>query len=68
MKEPLLTSTRELYHDIDRCITNLVDSRRYRDGHEQEVLTRMESLMVATLQQLDCIIDYLEKEDEQCTQ
>lgn len=64
MNKPLLTSTLQLRCDIDRCITNLVDARRYRDGHEQEVLTRMESLMVAALQQFDCIIDYLEKEEK----
>lgn len=61
-QDSLLQSTQKMYRDIDRCITNLVDARQYKDGREQEVLTHMESLMVAALQQFGCVIDYLEEE------
>lgn len=63
-KDKLCISSLRLYRDIDRCITNLVDARRYKNGKEGEALHTMESLMVVSLQQLGCVIDYLEKEDE----
>ena len=54
----LIKSTKGLYNDIDSCIDELLKARV---GHNQEnegkALFRMEGLMVATLQQLDCIID-----------
>ena len=61
-KEIILKSTEEMYRDINRCITRLIDARRYKDGREQEVLFEMENLMVASLQQFGCVIDYLEEE------
>lgn len=54
----LKDSTIELYNEIDECIDNLISVRKNRKD-ESEVLFKMESLMVATLQQLTCIIDYL---------
>ena len=63
-RDSLKKSTEELYRNIDRCITNLFDARRYKDGTEPEVLTRMETLMTAALQQLRCVIDYLEEEEK----
>ena len=62
-KEAILQSTEEMYRDINRCITRLIDARRYKDGREQEVLFEMENLMVASLQQFGCVIDYLEEEE-----
>ena len=64
-RNALMISTSKLYRDIDRCITNLVDARRYKDGRDQDILFQMESLMVAALQQLGCVIDYLEKEEKE---
>lgn len=56
----LRQSTQELYNDIDSCITDLINARtpgkKDEDG-ERKALFRMEGLMVATLQQLSCIID-----------
>lgn len=58
----LKQSTQELYNDIDSCITDLINARtpgkKDEDG-ERKALFRMEGLMVATLQQLSCIIDAL---------
>lgn len=53
----LKDSTVELYNEIDECIDNLISTRKNRKD-ESEALFKMESLMVATLQQLTCIIDY----------
>jgi hypothetical protein len=61
----LRQSTQELYNDIDSCITDLINARipgkKDEDG-ERKALFRMEGLMVATLQQLSCIIDALPSE------
>ena len=58
----LRQSTQELYNDIDSCITDLINARtpgkKDEDG-ERKALFRMEGLMVATLQQLSCILDVL---------
>lgn len=60
--EELKRSTQELYNDIDSCITDLINARtpgkKDEDG-ERKALFRMEGLMVATLQQLSCILDAL---------
>ena len=56
----LRQSTQELYNDIDSCITDLINARtpgkKDEDG-ERKALFRMEGLMVATLQQLACILE-----------
>ena len=63
----LRQSTQELYNDIDSCITDLINARtpgkKDEDG-ERKALFRMEGLMVATLQQLSCIIDAIPVNDE----
>ena len=49
---------KELYNDIDDCITKLVSSRLNGDKQlEQKSLTQMESLMVQTKQLLTYIIE-----------
>lgn len=54
----IIASNLELYRDIDNCITELIRARRYRDEiKERMILSRMESLMCATLQQLQCCND-----------
>ena len=58
----LRQSTQELYNDIDSCITDLINARtpekKDEDG-ERKALFRMEGLMVATLQQLSCLLEWL---------
>ena len=52
-----------LYADIDACITELLKARTNKDSEaEGKALFKMEGLMVATLQDLSCIEDYLEKQ------
>lgn len=54
-----------LYSDIDACITELLKARTDKDSEsEGKALFKMEGLMVATLQDLSCIEDYLEKQKE----
>lgn len=49
---------KELYNDIDDCITKLVSSRLNGDKQlEQKSLTQMESLMVQTKQLLTYFIE-----------
>ena len=61
-RDRLLISTNHLRRDIDKCINNLVEARKYKDGRAQDYLFQMEKLMVSPLQQLGCIIDYFDKE------
>lgn len=61
----LIKSTKGLYNDIDSCIDELLKARfDHNQENEGKALFRMEGLMVATLQQLDCIIDSLQEEQE----
>lgn len=61
---PLLSSTIQLQREIQMCINALIFSRMRQDKQkEREHLSRMESLMCATMQQFQCIIDKL-TEDE----
>lgn len=54
----IIASNLELCRDIDNCITELIYARRYQDEvKERMILSRMESLMCATLQQLQCCND-----------
>lgn len=60
--EKLIESTQQLYNDIDKCVDKLLQGRRFHDlKQESNSLIEMESLMVATLQQLQCILDYLKE-------
>ena len=67
----LRQSTQELYNDIDSCITDLINTRtpgkKDEDG-ERKALFRMEGLMVATLQQLSCVIDAIPVNDDDPTE
>ena len=56
----LLASVDKLYKDIDKCITDLVSARINKDVFaDGRALFTMESLMVATLQELSYIHDFL---------
>ena len=62
-KEKLIESIGQLYSDIDDNITNLIRARLdHNQEEEARCMTRMESLMVATQQELCCINDYLKGE------
>lgn len=63
-KKDIIISSEILYRDIDKCISDLLQARAFHDPIQEEgVRIRMESLMVGTMQQLDCIIDYLKEKD-----
>lgn len=59
-REQLINELAKLRDDIDQCIGDIVHSRLKKDSQaEGKAIFRMEVLMVATLQDLDCTIDYL---------
>lgn len=59
-REQLINELAKLYDDIDQCIGDIVDSRIKKDHQaEGKAIFRMEGLMVATVQDLGCAIDYL---------
>lgn len=59
-REQLINELAKLHDDIDQCIGDIVDSRLKKDHQaEGKALFRMEGLMVATMQDLGCAIDYL---------
>lgn len=69
-REQLINELARLNADINQCIGDIVDSRLKKDHQaEGKAIFRMEGLMVATMQDLGCAIDYLEseqKEEPQC--
>lgn len=59
-REQLINELAKLRDDIDQCIGDIVDSRIKKDHQaEGKAIFRMEGLMVATVQDLGCTIDYL---------
>lgn len=59
-REQLINELAKLHDDIDQCIGDIVDSRLKKDQQaEGKAIFRMEYLMVVTLQDLGCTIDYL---------
>lgn len=59
----LSSCTIELQSDIQECLSLLVNARLNHDqAKESGALCKMESLMVGTAQQLQCIIDKLKEE------
>ena len=64
-KKDIITSTTILQNDIQKCISDLIDARVNRDRIQEDgALFKMESLMVSTIQEFDCIIDYLKEGTE----
>ena len=64
-KKDIITSTTILRNDIQKCLSDLIDARVHRDRIQEDgALFKMESLMVSSAQQLDCIIDYLKEEEK----
>ena len=63
-KKDIILSTTILRNDIQKCLFDLIDARLHRDPIQEDgALFKMESLMVSSAQQLDCIIDYLKEEE-----
>ena len=61
-KKDIIISSEILYRDIDKCVSDLLQARLYHDPIQEEgALTRMVSLMIGTMQQLDCIVGYLKE-------
>ena len=61
-REQLINELAKLRDDIDQCVGDIVHSRLKKDSQaEGKALFRMEWLMVVTLQDLGCTIDYLER-------
>lgn len=64
-KKDIISSTIILRNDIQKCLSDLIDARLHRDRIQEDgALFKMESLMVSSAQQLDCIIDYLKEEEQ----
>lgn len=64
-KKDIITSTIILRNDIQKCLSDLIDARLNRDRTQEDgALFKMESLMVSSVQQLDCVIDYLKESTE----
>ena len=58
----LLKSTYDLGRDIDNCIIKLIYYRSISNKEEEYIAhSHMESLMVATMQQLDCLTDTIKE-------
>ena len=58
MNKLLIKETENLCADIDCCIENIITSRLRKDENlEKMALFNMETIMVRTLQHLQCILD-----------
>lgn len=65
-RKQLINELAKLHDDIDQCIGDIVHSRLNKDHHaEGKAIFRMEGLMVATMQDLECTIDYLGREQNE---
>lgn len=64
-KKDIITSATILRNDIHKCLSDLVSARVNRDRIQEEgALFNLESLMVSTIQEFDCIINYLKEEEK----
>ena len=60
-KEELINSTKELYNKIDKSIDKLLKAKSKKDITTiNETYYYQETLLVQTMQQLDCLISYIE--------
>ena len=65
-RKQLINELAKLRDNIDQCIGDIVDSRLKKDTQaEGKAIFRMEGLMVATVQDLGCAIDYLERKQNE---
>jgi hypothetical protein len=64
-KKDIIRESKQLYGEINSCITDLVNARIAKDLYnEGRSIFKMEGLMVGTMQHLGCVIDFLEKQKE----
>lgn len=62
-KNKLVEDTISLNYLISDCLSKLIDARLNKDHKkESEAVFNMETLMVQTMQHLDCVANYLEKQ------
>lgn len=60
-KEKVIAEIKELYNDIDKCISDLIAARGKHDGNGiSNAHWRMETLMVNTQQAICNVVDTLE--------
>lgn len=64
-KKDIIMESKQLYGEINSCITDLVNARIAKNLYnEGRAIFKMEGLMVATMQHLGCVIDFLEEQKE----
>ena len=64
-KEKVIESIEELYPNLDKCVTDIVKARLNKDAiAEGRALFSMEGLIVACMQELSFIHDYLKAQNE----
>lgn len=67
-KEKVIAEIKELYNDIDECISELLSARSKHDGNGiSNAHWRMETLMVNTLQAICNVIDTFETKEVEDT-
>ena len=67
-KGKVITEIKELYNDIDKCISELIAARGNHDGNGiSNAHWRMETLMVNTQQAICNVIDTFETKEEEDT-
>ena len=63
-KEKVIAEIKELYNDIDKCISDLIAARGNHDGNGiSNAHWRMETLIVNTQQAISNVIDTLETKE-----
>ena len=61
-KKGIIKESKQLYGEINSCITDLVNARIAKDLYsEGRAIFKMEGLLVGTMQHLGCVIDFLEE-------
>ena len=64
-KTQLKESTEELYSEMDGIITKLLQARfEHNEPAERTIHILMERMIVQAMQQLRCLIDYLEEKED----
>ena len=64
-KKDIIRESKQLYGEINSCITDLVNARIAKDLYKEgRAIFKMEGLMVGTMQHLGCVIDFLEEQKE----
>lgn len=64
-KKDIIRESKQLYGEINSCITDIVNARIAKNLYnEGRAIFKMEGLMVATMQHLGCVIDFLEEQKE----